>query len=73
MADKIKGLTVTLDDVNEIVAGDIIKAIKYIRGVVSVEKHVADVGHYMAVSKAKNELQHKIIRFNTDLLYGKDD
>lgn len=62
MTDRIKGLTVTLEDnVREDDAQAIIDAIRMLRRVVSVDVHVADIDHHMAVQQAKHEFRGKII------------
>lgn len=61
MSDRIKGLTVTLrDDLRDDDAQPIIEAIKLLKGVVDVVKHVSNADHYMATRLAKVELSAKL-------------
>ena len=61
MTDRIKGLTVLLEpDKREDDAECIINAIRMIKGVVSVESHVADIDHHLAVDTARRELANKL-------------
>ena len=62
MTDRIKGLTVVFDkEYRDDDAESIINAIKMVKGVGDVQSHVADMDHYMAVSRARMELGSKII------------
>lgn len=61
MTDRLKGLTVLLDrDIREDDAAPIIAAIQMIKGVASVQTHVADPDHYLAVETARWELRKEI-------------
>lgn len=69
MTDRIKGLTVVLDhNIRDDDSEAIVHAILMIRGVVAVSRHVADPDHYMAVTKAKSEIEKKF----HDILYAPD-
>ena len=62
MTDRIKGFVVTLDkDVCEDDAEGIVNAISHVRGVSDVSEMVADPDHYIAVARARQELQEKMI------------
>jgi len=57
MTDRIKGLTVVLeDDLLEDDCQPVIDAISMLKGVVRVEKHVADHHHWMAKLQLRNDL-----------------
>lgn len=61
MTDRIKGLTVTLEpNVREDDAQAIIDAIRQLRRVASVDAHVEDANHHMAVQQAKHEFRMKL-------------
>jgi hypothetical protein len=62
MTDRIKGVTVTLDEnIREDDAEAILNAIRMIKGVIDVDAHIADINHYMAVAQAKNEIRQDMI------------
>lgn len=60
MSDRIKSLTVVLDDVPDDYADVIAKAVGLMKGVVSVTKDVANSDHYCATANAKFQLRDKI-------------
>jgi hypothetical protein len=67
MTDRIKGLTVTIEaDIREDDCEEtIINAIRMIRGVQSVQTHVADMDHHFAVETARSQLVGQL----RDVLY----
>lgn len=61
MTDRFFALTVALDkDIREDDAQPIIAAIKMLRGVASVEPHVADLEFYTAYERARVDLVGKL-------------
>ncbi len=61
MSDRIKGLTVTLrSDMRDDDAEQVINAIRMIKGVISVDSHVADPAHYFAMRQFGREVGVKI-------------
>ncbi len=61
MTDRIKGLTVVLEDnIREDDAQPIIDAILQIRGVISVSKHITDFDHHTAKMQVRHEIREKI-------------
>ena len=61
MTDRIKGLTVTLEeDIRDDDCEIIISAINMIKGVISVSTHVTEMDHHMAKEQLKHELKGKI-------------
>ena len=61
MTERIKGLTVLLEtDKRDDDAEYIINAIRMIKGVVSVNAHIADTDYYLAVETARRELTNKL-------------
>lgn len=60
MTDRIKGLTVTIENMREDDAENIINSIRMIKGVVDVNAHVADIEHYMAVETARHKMRMQI-------------
>ena len=61
MADRIQGLTVTLDrDYRHDDALEIIKAIMMIKGVVGVKSHVTELSDYIARSRVSFEIQGEL-------------
>ena len=70
MTDRIKGLTVAIQlDMREDDCQKIIDAITLIKGVTSVESHIADIPHQLAVQAARNEFRDKLWQ----VLYPKAD
>ena len=61
MSDRIAGLSVTLqDDMRDDDAQSIIDAIAMIRGVVTVQAHVADIEHHFAKEQARREMTDQL-------------
>ena len=62
MTDRIFALTVVLeDDVRDDDVTAITDAIEMIRGVLSVKRHVADIGQHAANERARRELYVKVL------------
>ncbi|MFA7218937.1 MAG: hypothetical protein WC119_00230 [Synergistaceae bacterium] len=61
MTDRIKGLTVTIENMREDDAENIINAVRMIKGVVDVNAHVADMDHYMAVETVRHQMRMQIL------------
>lgn len=62
MTDRIKSLTVVLE--NNLRSDDaepILEAIRMIRGVVSVDAHVADLEHHAARQQVLQEITSKVL------------
>ena len=62
MTDRLTGLFVTLKAIREDDAEPIIAAIRQLRGVLSVDKRVADPDFYVALVRAKSDLREKIFK-----------
>jgi len=63
MTDRLKGLTVTLEDsINEDSAIRIIEAISMVKGVLVVTPSVDNFGDIMNRSRIKHELRQKLFR-----------
>ena len=61
MSRTLNALTVVLEhDMREENAEPLINAIRMLRGVVSVDTHVADMESHLAKTQAKHELRMKI-------------
>ena len=62
MTDRVAQFTVTLDETQRTDDVEVIvDAIKMIKGVLTVDKHVSGHEHYAAKMQARYELQHKIL------------
>lgn len=69
MTDRIAGITVTLQpNMREDDAESLMQAIRQLRGVVSVQAHVADLAHHFAVEQAKTEYMQRILKVLNDRL-----
>lgn len=61
MTDKIKAITVVLEpNILEYDAGEIVSAISLLKGVVSVQPHIADGSSDIEREQAKHEIWKKI-------------
>lgn len=61
MTDRIKALTVVLEDnIRDDDAELIINAIRAIRRVIAVEKHIAEPDHFIVKQQVKFEIRSKI-------------
>ena len=61
MTDRIHSLTVVLNrDIREDDVEPLINAIRMIKGVLTVDKHVADISDHMAEMRAIRDLEDKI-------------
>ena len=69
MTDRIKGLTVTLDqDYRDDDVEEIVNAIAMIRGVAHVALHVTDVDDHMARQRVRHEISADLITLHDKLL-----
>jgi hypothetical protein len=61
MTDRVHSLTVVLEtDMRTDDVEGVINAILHLKPVISVEKHISDVGTLMAEARAKQELRMKL-------------
>ncbi len=61
MTDRLKGCFVAFDrDIREDDAEGILNAIRHLRGVAAVEKHVSDLGDWNARERVRHELWDQI-------------
>lgn len=61
MTDRYNALTVVLDrDIREDDAEQLINAIRMLRGVLTVDPHVANIGDHVASMRVKRELTEKL-------------
>lgn len=61
MTDRYNALTVVLDrDIREDDAEMLINAIRMLRGVLTVDPHVADIGDHVAAARVKRDLTEKL-------------
>lgn len=68
MTDRIKGLTIVLEDnIRDDDCDRITEAIEMVKGVVSVTRHVEDADHYMAKEQVKREIGGKIMELVRNL------
>ena len=68
MTDRIKGLTIVLEDnIRDDDCDRITDAIGMVKGVVSVIRHVEDDEHYMAKQQVKREIGGKIMELVRNL------
>lgn len=71
MTDRINALIVVLEqDMRTDDAEATIAAIRQIRGVLSVEAHVADIGAHIAETRARTVLSEQILKVLYPDLYG---
>ena len=68
MTDRIKGLTVSLThDIRDDDCEEIINAIKMIKGVGGVQKHVTNQDDYFARTHVKSEIADRIMKIWEEL------